>query len=228
MDSILTFSSTYLYFIGALLYGIPFFALFLKRKESRKEMLIVGLICGLAGIVLSQYALVDYWHPKYLFEGIPLEDFIYAFFFGGFASECADIFYKHRIKKHKKRFRIIFVIFLFCLFTFSLLLHFYKVNSIVMHFLPLLFAGLLSIAINLKNMKIQIVSGLITLFVTLLIFSILLLIDNNFFTDNWYWENLSGHSYYSIPIEEYIFAFLMGFGLASFYKVTEGLDRFIK
>jgi nitrate/nitrite transporter NarK len=63
------FLQFHLYFFGAILYSIPFLLLFISRKESRKEMLIVGMICGFAGLFLSKYALQDYWNPPlYVFK----------------------------------------------------------------------------------------------------------------------------------------------------------------
>jgi hypothetical protein len=101
--------------------------------------------------------------PPYMFLSFRAEDFLYSFFFGGFASECADIIYEHKIKKHKRRLYLLFVILFFVFFTFTCFLYYYKINSIVSHFFPLLFVGLLSIGINVKNMKHQVMSGLITI-----------------------------------------------------------------
>lgn len=224
LNFLVNFFREYTYLYGAILFGIPFLILYLYKKDSRSGMIHVGLMTGLAAFIFSHISIADYWHPKFLIPNVPLEDFIYGFFFGGFVSECADIFIKHKFKKVKSR-----KIFLYSLFFISPIITFvfiniFQLNSILVLFLLTLIISIASIFFNYKIIYLQFLSGLVGLFVTFIVFKLLLLINPLFIVENWSLEKISGILISGIPLEEYLFAFMLGFCITHFYEMISGKD----
>lgn len=218
------FLQNHLYFLGALLFSIPFIILFLYKKECRKGMIYVGLMSGLAAFGFSNISVSDYWHPAFIFKWFPFEDFLYGFFFGGFVSEASDIFLKYKFHKNKnrKRYLIIFTILAPCIIFVGINL--LKINSIfILLFLTTIIA-IASFIFNHKIIRLQVLSGILGVALTFIVFKILIYISPNFIIENWKIENITGLLYFGIPIEEYLFAFMFAFCITHFYEVIAGKD----
>ena len=56
-------SYQYNYLIGNLIGLIIWFTLFICRKDSRKEMLIISLIFGVTGPLVESVYIKDWWVP---------------------------------------------------------------------------------------------------------------------------------------------------------------------
>ena len=218
------FLSVHLYFLGTLFLSIPFFVLFYLKPKSRQAMLFVGFMCGTTAFIFSDYSVRDYWNPIFVFKSFPFEDFLYGFFFGGFSSECADLFLNHKFIRHKNRlYYLVASMFIFILLTF-LFIKILKFNSIVVLLIFALITGLVSLMYNHKILIFQIVSAVIATTLSFLAFQILILIDPNFIANSWKLQNLSGYLFLGIPFEEYLFAFLFGFCITHFFEMVKGLD----
>ncbi|NCC70396.1 hypothetical protein EOM09_02335 [bacterium] len=215
----------YFYFIGTTVF-LPIWILLFLKKESRKDMLLTGLFMGLGAVIIEHlYAKIDYWTPIFIFSKFPFEDFYYGFIFGGIGSELHEIILrkKNSLKKlyptHKKT--IIFL-FLICFFSFIFFVNILKLNSIIAHIFAPILIGVF-IGILRKDLFIdQIYNGIFIMILTTLMFWILLIIEPQLFIKYWYIDNLSGIFILKIPIEEYLFAFAVGFGLGNIYEFTFG------
>lgn len=94
----------YAYLIADLVLLLVWIALFVVRKDLRKEMLIMSLCVSPMGPIAEFFYLRDYWHPA-LFNGwtIGIEDFIFAFVIGGIASVVYEEFFKRKYMRKNLR-----------------------------------------------------------------------------------------------------------------------------
>lgn len=224
MTSISSFFSTHLYFTSILML-IPFWVvLFFTKKESRTEMVTMGIYLGIAGLLLSTISLRDYWHPIFVFESFHIEEFLYGFFFGGLSTELAKLFLKNKYKKHPERHIFLFLTLLISYFLLKITISDLHINSIYAYCLVLLFIGSTCYVLDRKVLKLQIFSGALALIITFIIFHIAFLINPDFIKSTWELNNISALLVSGIPIEELMFAFLLGFGASSYYETYKGID----
>lgn len=108
------------------------------------------------------------------------------------------------------------------IFSFIFFVNILKLNSIIAHIISPIFVGII-IGIFRKDLFIdQIYNGFFIMILTILMFWALLIIEPQLFIKYWYIDNLSGVFILNIPIEEYLFAFAVGFGLGNIYEFTFG------
>jgi len=204
------------------LYGI------LKNKDSRKEMIVCGILFGIAAIIIGYfYAIKDYWSPPYVFDNLlHIEDFIYGFLFGGIAAEIFEIILPFKsIKKDKKPRKDLIIIFiLVSIFSFLLFVNILNYNSIIAHIVPPLLVGIFCVIYRKDFILPTVLSGIFLLVITFIWQSIILLIYPSCILSIWMLENLSGILISGIPIEELIFAFSLGFGASCFYELIMGYE----
>lgn len=199
--------------------------IFIKaNKKSKKEIIICGILFGIAAVVISKmYSLVDYWHPKFILNGFLLEDFLYGFIFGGISSEIVEVIFKVK-ERHieKKRYYLGIIFFVITICTFLLLVNVLHIRSIFAHIIPPLIVGIICIIYDRRYLKMTLISGLLSLLITIIYQNILLFIYPNLFSDFWYTSNLTGVYIIRIPLEELLFAFSLGFGASCFYELIMG------
>ena len=180
---------------------------------------------GVAAYMIEFYALVDYWNPNYLIKGIYLEDFLYGFFFGGLASIMLNFLFGYKSYKHgHHHYMIGFSFIVITYITFHVVVHILKLNSIVAHIIPPMIVGIISIC-KFKNYLLEsILSGIALLMFTFCMFKILLIFNHSLFIQYWNLIDLSNIFIFSIPLEEYLFAFALGFGAPTFYELVMGYE----
>ena len=124
------------YFIGCLLLAIPYFGIYLKRPDLRREMNIVGLLL-LPFAFVSTFYIPEYWNPPYLFGDplpfkIGIEDFLFMYFIGGISAVIYE-FLKHKkeVKIGKRKRKILWTPFIFYSLTLLIGEYFFPDKSIV-------------------------------------------------------------------------------------------------
>ena len=220
----LAFLVDHMYLTGSILACVLWLPVILKSKK-KKELIIMGIVFGLGAVAIGQlYALSDYWSPSYLLgQSLPLEDFLYGFFFGGFLVGIHDILHKPVFYEDRKpNYLLGLGILIFTAVLFYVSVNLLNINSIVAHIVPPVIVGILVVVQYPHLFKHMLINMLIGLIVTTGAFQILLLIDPSFIGDIWMIENLSGIFLFGTPIEEYFFAAALGFGSPFFYEVSKG------
>ena len=219
MQSLFSFFSHYIYFTGCLLL-LPFWLVSYRLVDPihRRGMLLGGGIFAVGAFFIEYfYAMHDYWHPAFILTGVPLEDLMYGFLFGGI---CSRPYTKHKHNKiHHKHIWFIVFSFIGTIATFLILVNFLGYNSIIAHIIPPCVVGVIIAYANHHNLQQQLVTAMIATAGTIIVFHILMIIHPNLFIDIWNLERLSGIFLFDIPIEEILFSFALGFGasLASDY-----------
>lgn len=230
MSSVQTFFATYAYLFGAIIFSIPWGIVFCAKRINRKEMIMYGVVFGVAAVLIGiRYALHDYWQPTYLFPSFHIEDFLYGFFFGGLCTQVYFFFFETK-ERTTKNYHPIFGLtaLIVSILSFVLITDVLELNSIIAHILPPALVGLYIAYKSPKTVTIQLLAGLFATVITFCVFRIVLFINPHAVSEIWYLNNLTGVLFIGIPIEEYIFAFSLGFGISLFHEFVSGREIIIK
>ena len=215
------------YFIGCLLLSIPYFCIFLKRKDLRKEMLIVSAIL-LPFAFLSPFYIPEYWNPPYIFGyllpfKIGIEDFIFMFVIGGVASVIYE-FISHRkeVKIGKKKRRILWTPFI--LFSLIILVgeYIFPNKSIYTLITASIIIALFMVWKRGDLMTQSLTAGFLYMLTYFLLFSFFTKLLPTYIATIYTRKNLLGVYVFTIPIEELLFAFSVGAGWSIAYEYMFG------
>ncbi len=213
----MNYQYSYLIFTG--LFALIWAVFYILRKDTRKEMLFMGLLFGIGGVLSQLVYVKDWWKPMTITNTlVGVEDFLIGFFIGGIASVIYNIIYKKKVKLKKRNYkRYILIVFVI---TFFGCFYFLKINSFYSSVIAFL-SGILFIWIKRKDL---IISSAITGFLLLIIgVGCYLILDNLlqpgvikefwYLKESWYSSLLLG-----IPLGEYIWFFLAGAFIGPLYE----------
>lgn len=200
-------------------------ALYLFKKEGRKEMLIISTLFGIGGVLSELVYVQDWWKPITITNTlIGVEDFFSGFFIAGIASIIYTRIFHKKIKKEniaflKLRYRYIAIIFVALFFGSFLILK----NSFYASLIAFIFA-IIIIWIKRKDLIFNsIASGVLTLIIGVVIYLILNILFPGFIEQFWYLkEGWYSALLFGIPIGEYIWYLLAGMFIGPFYEYMLG------
>jgi len=223
------FPYKYAYLVGNLLLSLPIWLfLFIRRRDLRREMLIVSLITGIAGPISELWYLKDYWRPE-LFTGWPIgiEDFIFGFCVGGISSVIYEEFfgrhYSNRLnREYHWHWFLIPMIALF-IFVFNTLFYVFKINSIYVSVITFLVLALIITYFRRDLVVDSLMSGILTGLAMFLSYLVFLSIFPEAVHKWWLLNNISGIFIHGIPIEELMWAFGWGMVGGPVYEFFAGL-----
>ncbi len=200
----------------------------LKADISKKEMMKISLWTSLLGLTEPIFV-PEYWNPPSLFNlaettGFDIESLIFAFAIGGIAAFCYEWIFKIKhtyVSKNEKKMPrhkyhlwalisapIIFLI----LFIFS------DLNPIYSTFIALMGGGIFTwyCRPDLKNKMM--VSAFLFTGIYFVYFLTLEIAFPGYVEQVWNFSEISGILLLSIPLEELMFAFGLGFLWSSLYE----------
>jgi len=205
------------YLYGALIFFVPWLILFLWRKDVRKEMLIMGFLFSIAAPMGGYlWYTIDWWHPETITNTkVGIEDALLGFSNGGIIAVVYEELFRKKLKDRKelldkktivKFTSITLLTFLVMGFSFSILgLHSFYANVI-----GLLIPSLIILYKRKDLIKNAIITGFLTVILSIPIYLILEFIFPGVIIHSWYIENLSGILFLGIPIEDLIWYFFAG------------------
>ena len=217
------FDYNYFYLTWALIFLSIWAVLFFKRKDVRREMLLISLWFGFGGLVSEYTNIQDWWQPITV-TGTPvgLEDFLIGFAIGGVAAVIYEEIYKKKLKKVKTKispwfdpgFAFLLLPALYLLFFFV-----FKWGSFY-SVVPTYLIGLGYMLFLRKDLiKDSLISGFLMLCVGIGIYFFLFLIYPNYIQEFWYLkDNWYSSLLWGIPIAEYIWYFLTGAYIGPMYE----------
>jgi hypothetical protein len=218
-------SYQYTYFIGDLILTLCWIFVFLRRKDIRKEMLLMGIIFGIAAILTSKIYAQDWWKPLTISGKLPaIEDFLFGFLAGGIFSVIYEYLFNKKIKikrnnkirKIKRDIDLLLVIGLLAILPIGVIL--FKLNTFISTILAFAIPTLI-IWIKRKDLiKDSLISGLLTLIIAIIIYQILNIITPGFFNEFWLFKNVGHIFLVGIPLEEIIWFFLAGAYMGPLYE----------
>ncbi len=215
----LVFSLTYL-FIWVVLYN--------KRKDLRREMLIMSSIVTILGLIMEAFVWTkDWWQPETITgTRIGIEDVIFGFALGGITAVIYEEILKKKFtfRQHKDHHRTKELLFLIGLLVClgSLANFVYGLHSSVSWLIGTIIPTL---ALYILRRDFIIPSIITAFLITLLgIFSywVLHLIDPGFIYRWWFFNNLSGIIILGSPLEDIYWYFTVGLFLGPLYEFWRG------
>ena len=212
----------YFYFWG-LLFVLPFtiFAYIKSTKDVRIKMIISGIGFGILSIIFADDVFFTYWAPKYIIDGLYIEDFMYGFLFAGILPSMHNIFRnKKMIGKFKINFKLIILYVLIMIITFCLMVNILKLNYIYPLALTPLIIGIISF-IKVKGKLIDVLITIIcSLFITILVYNIIIFIYPNVINNHFMISNIR---LLRVPLEELMFAVCLAIGCTYTYEAVFNL-----
>ncbi len=214
---------TYAYIVGALIPFPLWVVFFARRKDLRKEMIMVGTNVGLIAIITDfTWTQKDYWNPlKYIsVSNFTWQEFLVGFILGGILAVPYEVFSNKEIEVSKfdlKRSMFLLFTILSSFFIFTNLL---KINSIYSSIIGLLMSFILVLFTRKDLLINSFVSGLLALMVSVILYSVYLIIYPDIFYDWWLLNNISGIFVWKIPIEELIWFTSFGMVAGASYKFS--------
>ena len=89
----------YTYLIGNIIGLIIWIFIFLRRKDLRKEMLLLSFIFGISGLFAEIIYTKDWWQPLTITNTrIGIEDFFFGFIIGGVSAVIYSFLFNKRTK----------------------------------------------------------------------------------------------------------------------------------
>ncbi len=202
--------------------------LFLKTKESKREMLIVSAWTSLLGLTEPIFV-PRYWNPPSLFNlayhtGFDLESFIFSFAIGGIAVVLYELFFAGRhdvmsaMEHHNMRHRWHLWALLSAPIVFMGLLLFSPLNPIYSAFIAMMVGGFATWFWRPDLKKKMGASAVVFLVLYFLYFLTLIAAYPGYVERVWNLPAISGILFLGVPLEELMFAFGLGFFWSSVYE----------
>jgi len=213
----------YIYLIWSGIFFSIWLGLYLWRKDVRKEMLMISILFGFAGILSEIVYVQDWWKPLTITGTlIGIEDFLIGFFIGGVAAVIYEEIYKKKILiKRKSRFTNQNFLSLIILFGILFLGSFYIIGISSFYSSGIAFT-ISTFVILLKRGDLiinSVISGFLILIIGSLAYFFLQIIQPGFIEEFWYLEDVwYANLFLGIPVAEYIWFFLAGAFIGPIYE----------
>ena len=202
--------------------------IFLKDKQSRKEMFLVSLLTLPLGLTEPIFV-PRYWNPPSLYNlaqntGFDIESFIFSFAVGGIAVIIYELIFKSKhkrmseLKMHKMRHRLHLFAITSPVVIFLLLFLFTDLNPIYSTIIALLGGGLFTWYCRPDLKRKMFFSAFLFLVIYFLFFLSLIFVFPNYVEKVWNLRAISEILIVGIPLEELMFAFSLGFLWSSIYE----------
>lgn len=205
---------------------IPFLGLFFARYDLRKKMTIFGFLSVLILIVNFLFS-VDYFNSLSTREILSFfaPRFLIAFCLGSIVSVIYETFI-HKFftpERHPERKKMIYlsagtIIFFFLVFLLNLNIAYSITIALLMNLIITFF-------INSELAWDKIFSGLgMAIFYTFL-YLILFQETQSDKASFWFWDRLSGFSFFSLPLEKIVIIMLFGFLWGPLYVAIKDFNE---
>jgi len=224
---------TFTYLTLGLLFLVIWVALFIIRKDTRRELLIISFVFGIGGILVEPIYLRDWWQPLTV-TGTPvgIEDFLFGFTIGGIASIIYEIIFNRRTRKTKPLATLtkehkfdIFIVLLLPIIFFGTNI-FFNLNTFYASILGFV-VPLIIIYFRRKDLiKDSIYSGILLLIIAFVIYSLVEILSPGWVVHFWSFENVPPIIFWNVPIDDLIWYVLAGAFIGVIYEFIQGSPIF--
>lgn len=224
------------YLILGLLFTVIWVSLFLWRKDTRTQMLLVSIIGALAGPVMDHLYIQDYWVPLNITStkiGI-VESVLVGFMMCGVATVLyEDLFRKKIVLKRagvERKIGDTLHVVLLSLLTLGIAytsFYFLHLNSLIASLLAFIIPTIIILYLRKDLIMVSLITGILLLLVSTIVYSILELITPGWVLKFWYFKNVPEIIIFNMPIDDVFWYFFAGAYLGPLYEYwREG--RFVK
>ncbi len=216
----------HLYFlIGLYIFLILWLPLFFFNKESRKWMVRMSILGAMLGLPFVQKMyMADWWHPNFIFNSfIKIEDILFGFGLVGAISSIYSLLKSKDEKLLQNKFSLSQKIYITIIaFTFFLgLFYIFKIHSF---WATVIGSSLGAVIIAIKKpsfLKYAFLTGIFILITILPVYLLAIYLSPEFIRNEWFLNQLSGITFLSIPIEEFVFYIFAALGMSAFQELFE-------
>lgn len=216
----------YVYAVGSLALGIPWFVIFFLRPDERKEIVMMSFGIGALSVVTAyHWWTIDWWHPATILgTTVGVEDFIMGFFSGGIIASSYELFCKKQsYRSVHAPFHEQLSILAALAFTTGYLFWFWEFSSFWSTSIALILASLWMFAQRRDLLFAGFVAGGVMALISFLFFYLpIILISPEWAARTYLFEHLSGYALLGIPIEEFVFWFFAGLVFGPWYEYIFG------
>jgi len=200
----------YTYLIGSLLFFVYWSYLFFKLKEYRRRLLTISFLYAILGVTFGLTYTADWWRPEtVLGYRVGIEDFLLGFSNAGIAAIWYLLFLKIKSRGRASWARIaiplvstgIITLVLFKALTW---------NSFYANSMGILIAIIYILIKRRDLIKTSLISGVVMVLISLPIYLLMIFISPGWVEHTWMLEKLSGILFIGIPIEDFVWYFLVG------------------
>jgi len=200
----------YTYLIGSLLFFIYWLYLFFKLKEYHRRLLSISLFYAVLGVSFGLIYTSDWWQPEtVLGYRVGIEDFLLGFSNAGIAAIWYLLFFKIKSKGRASWARIAIPLISTGIITL-ILFRIFDWNSFYANSIGILTAVIYILIKRRDLIKISLASGVVMILTSLPIYLLMIFISPGWVEHTWMLEKLSGILYFGIPIEDFVWYFLVG------------------
>jgi len=215
----------YVYLLATVPLFLIWLFLFIKRKDLRREILLIGLLGGIASVLTSYFWWTkDWWQPLTITgTTVGIEDFITGFTSGGIMAVIYSyVFgktYKNICPPPKPVSSFFVLLFLLCLtgYLFSVI----GITSFWAITISLVLSIAFIVFVREDLFYNALFSGLAMMVISILSYLVIMYVSSTWI-DNTYLDGLSGLRFLNVPVEEFIFWFLAGMWAGPFYEYAGG------
>lgn len=218
-------SLQYAYLVGDIIFLIFWLILYYFRKDLRKEMIIMGVLITITGVIAEYYMWTkDWWKPPTITGTIiGIEDFLLGFTNGGIAAVLyEEIFRKRLYRREKKHNIVVIILFIVVIFLMYFLFKNIGLTSAVTTIVSFSFIGIILMLVRKDLFISSIINGILMVLVCSIVYYALMILSPGYVEKIWVFNKLSGIIVTGIPLEDIIFYFLVGFLVAPLYEYWQG------
>lgn len=219
----MSFFAQHLYFLSCLyflFFWIVVFCLLYKDRQARKRMVIISVIFMAFNPFIQGMYLVDWWHPKFVFEQFHFEDLLFTFVITGFIAGLYSLLLRYKSKSitlviNMKQKILIAALSILIIFVSFYFLH---LGSFMATILFMLFFCIVVFSKIPQRIPVAILVAFIVTTVAIPGYFYGTYLHPGWIQEYWILSGLPGKLVLGVPLGEYIFYFLDSLCTIAFYE----------
>ncbi len=224
----------YAYLVGNSILFLVWFIIFWKRKDLRKEQIIVGVILAvIAPLTDYLFFYADYWRPDYSMPlningvNLGIESSIFGFVIGGISTGSYEFVMNRKALFSKPRNLLAFLVASINILGIFLLIKI-GINSIWASVITLLLSSLYMAFKDKDILNDMLYSSLFLTLIIVTFYIIWFVIYPEALHRFWVVDNLSGIKIWRTPIEELAWFSSAGLFIGTFYEFWRNVRKYKK
>lgn len=217
--------SQYAYLIAGII-SLIIWSFFYKinDKETRKEMIVLGIIAIIIGVSFQLlFWTKDWWLPPTITGTIVgFEDVLYAFTTGGILATISQVIFKKRIaieKTSKNNMKAFLSIGILSVVIISVLFYVFSFHSFHATIISCVLPSLIVFIFRKDLIPVSLLNAVIWFFLSPVLYTIINIFQPGFVYDIWLLESISGIVILSTPLEDAIWYATAAMFTTILYKV---------
>lgn len=216
-------SLIYAYLTATALLLIVWLVLFLARKDTRREMLLISSVFSVLGLFAEAVYIKDWWRPLLITgTSVGIEDFIFSFSVSGIAAVIYEEVFRKRFKKSAKNVNVpkrrVFVGLVLPLALFFGLFFIFSINSFLSSVIALTVPVLYFWYKRPDLIADSVLSGVLLLIIMTAVYYPVTLLFPNWIHEFWLFENVPPILVLGVPIDDVLWYILLGFYMGPLYE----------